>query len=310
MPMHVKRIELIVTNACTGRCKHCSNGDPAGLTRGHVQYDRLCGKIAALARSHSVQSLMCFGGEPLLFPDDTLAIYQEAAEAGIPRLQLITNGCFSNDDAVVAAVADRVAHSPVNDVLVSIDAFHQETLPLSRVRVFLEHAKKNGTCVRIHPAWLVSPAADNVYNQRTKEIIASLSDLALEENGGNVIFAAGRAITELSQYLAPVVFDPAFRCGDAPYTDPLDKCDTLSIEPDGSVAVCGFVIGNAYEQDLTEIADAFDPQSDPAMRAILTGGIEGLISYAAGRGVPCPDTACLTACGVCRALVKALRAKT
>lgn len=307
MALSVRRLEFVVTNACTGRCRHCSNGDPALLVPGHIEYARMRGQIASLAQAHGIESLMCFGGEPLLFPDETFAIYEEAAAAGIPCLQLITNGCFSGSDETVAAVADRVARSPVNDVLVSIDAFHQETLPLSRVRVFLEHASRGGARVRISPAWLVSPDDGNAYNEKTRAIIDSLADLGLETGRGNVIFAAGRAIASLGDYLEPVLFDPAFCCGDAPYTAPLDRCDCLSIEPDGSVSVCGFTIGNVYRESLADIAAAYDPHGDPAMRAVLTGGVSGLIEYAAQCGIPCPDTSGLTACGVCRALAKALQ---
>ena len=52
-------------------------------------------------------------------------------EGGIPVRQLITNGFFSRDGDRIKEAAGRLAQSGVNNLLLSVDAFHQETIPLA-----------------------------------------------------------------------------------------------------------------------------------------------------------------------------------
>ena len=88
---NLNKIEFVVTYACTGRCKHCSEGD-------HVD----CGEwidpgIAAdavrkIAAEYDIKTVMTFGGEPLLCADTVCEIMRTASELGIERRQVITNG--------------------------------------------------------------------------------------------------------------------------------------------------------------------------------------------------------------------------
>ena len=51
-------------------------------------------------------------------------------------------------------VVERLAACGVNDLLLSVDAFHQETIPLSLVKQFATEANKSGIPIRLQPAWL------------------------------------------------------------------------------------------------------------------------------------------------------------
>ena len=91
---NLSKLEFVVTDACTGRCKHCSEGD-------HVSCgERIDPQIAAdavrrIAAEYDIQTVMTFGGEPLLHVDAVCAIMTVAQELEIPRRQVITNGYFS-----------------------------------------------------------------------------------------------------------------------------------------------------------------------------------------------------------------------
>ena len=110
-----------------------------------------------------VKTVMAFGGEPLLYPDTVCAIHTAATELGIEKRQLITNGFFSKDEYVIKKVAEGVVSSGANDILLSVDAFHQETIPLDVVKVFAKEVKNFGVPIRLQPAWLVNPEHDNPY---------------------------------------------------------------------------------------------------------------------------------------------------
>ena len=244
---NLKKIEFVVTYACTGRCKHCSEGD-------HVS----CGKsidprIAAdavrkVAAEYELDTVMAFGGEPLLFPDTVCAIMSAAKEAGVARRQVITNGYFTRDTKIMGALARRLAECGVNDLLLSVDAFHQQTIPVEVVMQFARELNSCGVPVRLSPAWLVSPSHDNPYNKKTRELLALFEDMDIVVGEGNIVFPEGNALKYLSEYFEGSV-------PENPYVeDPLDvRC--LSFSPDG-----GVLGGNVYRQDIMDIIRDYAPQ--------------------------------------------------
>ena len=243
---NLNKIEFVVTYACTGRCKHCSEGD-------HVSCgERIDPQIAAdavrkIAAEYDIKTVMTFGGEPLLYPDAVYAIIKTAKELNIPRRQVITNGYFSKNTDKIREVAERLAACGVNDLLLSVDAFHQETIPLEVVNRFAAEAKACGIPIRLQPAWLVSTANDNPYNRKTREILDGFSDLELAVGEGNVIFPEGNALKYLAEYFTDEIYEN-------PYVeDPRDvRC--VSFEPNGNV-----LGGNMYQQDIMEIIKHYAP---------------------------------------------------
>jgi len=243
---NLNKIEFVVTYACTGRCKHCSEGDHTSCG------ERIDPQIAAdavqkIAAEYDIKTVMTFGGEPLLYTDAVYAIIKTATELNIPKRQVITNGYFSKNADRIREVAERLAACGVNDLLLSVDAFHQETIPLNVVRQFAAEAKACGIPIRLQPAWLVSATDDNPYNRKTQEILDSFADMDITANEGNIIFSEGNARKYLAEYFTdelpenPYVEDP---CG--------VRC--LSFEPNGDV-----LVGNVYRKDIMEFLRDYKP---------------------------------------------------
>ena len=243
---NLNKIEFVVTYACTGRCKHCSEGDHTFCG------ERIDPQIAAdavrkIGLEYDIKTVMTFGGEPLLYTDAVYEIMTAAKELSIPKRQVITNGYFAKNADQIREVAVRLAECGVNDLLLSVDAFHQETIPLETVRVFATEAKKNGIPIRLQPAWLVSARDDNPYNKKTREILDSFADMGISVNEGNVIFPEGNALKYLAEYFSD-------EHPDNPYLeDPRDmRC--VSFSPNGDV-----LGGNVYESDVIEIQKNYVP---------------------------------------------------
>ena len=241
------KIEFVVTNACTGRCKHCSQGDHTSCG------ERIDPKIAAdavrkIAAEYDVKTVMTFGGEPLLYADAVYAIIKTATELNIPKRQVITNGCFSKNSDKMREVAEHLVLCGVNDLLLSVDAFHQETIPLDVVRQFAETAKMCGIPIRLQPAWLRQAGDDNPYNRKTREILGSFKDMEIPVSEGNIIFPEGNAPRYLAEYFTDGL-------PENPYVeDPRDvRC--VSFSPSGDV-----LGGNVYERDIMEIIRDYAPQ--------------------------------------------------
>ncbi len=88
---NLNRIEFVVTYACTGRCKHCSEGDHSG-SGPYLGPETAARVVRDAAGRFPIASVMTFGGEPLLHPETVCAVHAAAAELGVPKRQLITNG--------------------------------------------------------------------------------------------------------------------------------------------------------------------------------------------------------------------------
>ena len=229
-----------MTYACTGRCKHCSEGDHSSCGE-RIDPEIAADAVRKISAEYDIKTVMTFGGEPLLYTDAVERIMTAAKELNIPRRQVITNGYFSKNVDKMAEVAERLAACGVNDLLLSVDAFHQETIPLDVVKQFAAEAKKCGIPIRLQPAWLRSVADDNPYNQKTREILGSFADMEIPANEGNIIFPEGNALRNLSEYFTDTL-------PENPYVeDPRDvRC--VSFSPNGDV------LGeNVYERDIMDI---------------------------------------------------------
>ena len=243
---NLNKIEFVVTNACTGRCKHCSEGDHAACS------EKIDPKVAAeavrkVSAEYDIKTVMAFGGEPLLHTDAVYSVMAVAKELDIPKRQVITNGYFSENVGKIRSVAEKLAECGVNDLLLSVDAFHQETIPLDVVKIFAEEVKRQGVPMRLSPAWLVSADDDNPYNRETKKILGGFRSLGIAVGDGNIVFPEGNALRYLSEYFVgelpknPYVEDPRdVRC--------------LSFSENGDV-----LGGNVYLKDIMEIIRDYVP---------------------------------------------------
>lgn len=250
MNKHLKnltRIEFVVTMACTGRCQHCSQGD-------HKSSENIDKALAAdavrkISEEYNITSVMTFGGEPLLCPETVCEIHKAAKEINIPQRQLITNGYFSRDSDKIKIVAKEIIESGVNEILLSVDAFHQETIPLEYVIEFAKAVKTADISFKVQPAWLISPKADNHYNNKTREILYVFNQMGIETGEGNVVFPSGNALKYLSEY-----FDLSNEI-----KNPYDE------DPSDVRAICfsanGDILGsNIYKQDIIEILSSYRPE--------------------------------------------------
>jgi hypothetical protein len=244
---NLRKTEFAVTMACTGKCRHCSEGDHEGFT-GHIDVDAAVKAIKKICAHYRIQTVMTFGGEPLLYPDIVCAIHKTASDLGVLKRQLITNGYFSNNPERIESVVRNLKDSGVNDLLLSVDAFHQEYIPLDPVYRFAKCAAEVGISIRLQPAWLVGPDDPNPYNNRTWEIIRKFDPLHISLNQGNVIFPAGNALKYLCAY-----FDEN-RTVKNPYEEDPEDIRTISFEPDGRV-----LNGNVYQTDILEIMERYQP---------------------------------------------------
>jgi MoaA/NifB/PqqE/SkfB family radical SAM enzyme len=304
----LNRIEFAITDACSGQCKHCSNGERSGS--GGVDAKAAVNAVRRLTERYAIESLMTFGGEPLLYADTVCKIHAATRDSGIPKRQLITNGFFSKDEIKIDEVAKALCISGVNDVLLSVDVFHQEFIPIEPVMQFAEALlRHNAPSLRVQPAWVVNEADDNPYNTETRRLLKLFTDKGIRVNEGNNVFPSGNALKHLADYFtSPKKVDLTVLCGSAPYTSRLDEISCFGINPNGDVNLCSITIGNIYTDDILKIVDNYDPYRNPLWRAVLDGGVAELLKYTESQGVKVDISDCRSACGVCRKVMIAMKA--
>ena len=242
----LEKIEFVVTNACTGRCKHCSEGTHENCAE-RIDPTFAAEAVRKIAREYDVKTVMAFGGEPLLHPDAVMAIMSAATEAGVPKRQVITNGFFTADEGKIRDMATALFTCGVNDLLLSVDAFHQETIPIGVVKRFAKALVEQGVPVRLQPAWLKSPTHENRYNEKTRELLSAFAELDIPVGDGNVVFPEGNARIFLSEYFTDDIQSN-------PYVeDPTDlRC--ISFSANGDV-----LDGNIYKRDVMDIIENYKP---------------------------------------------------
>jgi hypothetical protein len=244
---NLERIEFIVTMACTGRCIHCSEGSHERCG-GHIDGAAAAKAVAEVCGKYCIRSLMTFGGEPLLYPETVCMIHRAARAAGIPQRDIITNGFFSRNRNRIRETAEMLGESGVNRILLSVDAFHQETIPLEPVKFFADCAVAAGIRTELSPAWLVSRDDDNPYNRITRELIAEFAGSGTALAEGNVIFPSGNALKYLGEYFVDS------REYLNPYEDDPRDIRSLCFGPDGSV-----LNGNIGTSSVLGIMEAYTP---------------------------------------------------
>lgn len=97
-----------MTYECTGRCKHCSEGEHESFDE-RIDPQITSDAVRKIAAEYDIKTVMIFGGEPLLYTDALYAIMTAAKELNIPKRQVITNGYFSKNTEKICEVAAQLA---------------------------------------------------------------------------------------------------------------------------------------------------------------------------------------------------------
>ena len=310
--MNLKRLEFLITYRCTSNCIHCYNTGTEKSYPAHIDKNMAVDAIEEIGTKYILDSIMTFGGEPLLYPEIVSAIHEKAATFDIDKRQVITNGYWTKDKSRARKIAKLLASSGVNHVAISVDAFHQECIPLDMVRYSAEALLESGiTNIKWNPCWLVSSDAENRHNSKTRIILKELEDLSIPISQGNVVEPDGRAMSNLSEYFERKRSFPGISCQDMPYLNRLDDIQSICIEPNGDIPICkAFTIGNAKGSNTVGILESYDPYSIPEIKDILNKDVQGFVEGSKKMGIQLEEWGYYTICDLCCSVWKQLDAKS
>jgi hypothetical protein len=309
--LNIDRIEFIITYRCNSHCQHCYVRKDQRLSIPNaLKPEMAVDFMRQVTQEYTPQSVMTFGGEPLLYPETICAIHQAARDSGIRRREVITNGGWPREEAAFRRVALRLASSGINHVALSTDVFHQEYVPISilerNAKLLLEAGIPH---LSWNPCWVIDREHSNKWNQSTKEILKYVEYLPIPESEGNIMQPAGNALKRFSDFLPARTAIPKGSCEDVPYASRLDHIRCLSLEPNGDVEVCKeVVIGNTILDDIPARLRSYNPYSIPSLKAILEGGINRLGELARTKGIVPDPEGYYSICDMCVDLRRQLQA--
>ena len=308
MVMQLKGVDLLITFRCPSACKHCSY--KAGFHRtGFMHVGHVTTWLRAITDKHPLECVTIHGGEPFLYLDIIKHIVTESRLLGIPRTMLITNGYWAKDDQVTERKLQELKQAGLSGITVSVDAFHQEHVPLEPVIRALACSSLLGfDTVAVDSYFLGSEEDDNHYNAETKRILLELQGLEGVHFSKYRVRLEGRGAETLTSCLSIPHEIPSGRCpfpcwlgGD------LLNPEGIEIDYEGNVTLCpGLSIGNARNESLSDILDRYDAYGHPLISILSQKGPIGLYDLAMSKGYSGAHTF-VNECHMCYEMRKYLR---
>jgi len=301
--INVNRIEFVVTNKCSGKCKHCSA--KLSSKKESINAEIAIKVINDLCKNYSINSIMTFGGEPLLYAGTVCQIQKTAYENNVKNRELITNGYFSKNIDKIKDTAKKLYESNITKILLSIDTFHQESIPLEPVIQFGKALLEYGfNELKTHPAWVIDKEHDNMYNKKTKELLNTFVEMGIEPSNGNNIIPEGNALKYLREYFKkPTIEEIFLPCGSMPYTETLNEINTINVNPNGDIKKCSFLLGNVYEENILEIIKKYNPYENMYSKMLIEGGVKKLYDFILNQGIEIDIEECYSPCMLCKKII-------
>lgn len=306
--MQIKSVDFLITFRCPSACKHCSY--KAGFHRtGFMHVSHVTSWLRAIKDAHPLECVTIHGGEPFLYLDIVKHIVTEARFLGIPKTWVITNGYWAKDEHTTERKLQELKQAGLSGITVSVDAFHQEYIPLESVIRAIECSSLQGfDTVAVDSYFLGSEEDENHYNAETKRILLELQDLTGVHFSKYSARLEGRGAETLASFLRTQHEIPSGRCP-FPFWLGGDFLNPEGIEIDygGNVTLCpGLSIGNARNEPLSDILDRYDAYAHPLISILSQKGPIGLYDLAMRKGYSGAH-AFVDECHVCFEMRKFLR---
>ncbi len=245
------RLAFTLTWRCNLRCRHCLSGDtlsrPANVSSDldmpSAEMDKW---IDEAGRSGKIRTLSFTGGEPFLVYENLITAVARASRQGLSTT-VVTNAYWAS-----SLQRARAYLSPLEGLgvlKISTDQFHQEFVPLDRVRNAVQAAAELGLRVLIKFCYLDRETELAALERQLDGLIAPA------QINAEPVYKLGRAAHELEPH----------RFLNCDLDQPCVLADVPIVHPDGSVyACCGptftgpgpLFLGNLYRHSLMEILEA------------------------------------------------------
>ena len=303
--MYLQRLEFTLTTKCNSQCIHCQ-ADASPLRNDVMDVEDAHNYLTEAIAVSDIQSFMVFGGEPMLYPERAMAIFEMAHQLGIPRIEMITNGVWGRDMENAEKLAEKLKTAGLTKVNISVDAFHAQYIPIEYPRnAALALLKAGVEDVKWNVAVIKSINADNEYDKKTKQMLKKLEPVGIGASFVKIM-PVGRAEQNLRELfrreplIGPCEGEPII--GNA-----LKNPESICIEPTGQVNICwDLAIGNAREKPLSRIISEYDWQKNPIIKTLVEEGPTGLLKLPKAHDYKLQENHYINKCHLCTEIRKTL----
>jgi molybdenum cofactor biosynthesis enzyme MoaA len=303
--MNLQRLEFTLTTRCNSQCIYCQ-ADASPLRNEAMDVKDAHNYLTEAVAVSNLESFMLFGGEPMLYPDRAIAIFKKAYQLKIPRIDMLTNGIWGKDKEKAEILAKKLKTAGLNRLGISVDAFHQQYIPLEYPRNAAQASLRAGIeQVAWNVAVIESINGTNEYDKKTGQILRTLESVGIEAHIHKII-PVGRAIQNLRQYFQPTPLDGPCQ-SDPILENVLTDPESICIEPSGEVDICwNLAIGNAKEKPLSRIIGEYDWRKNPTVKILVEEGPMGLLKSTEKRLYRFQKDEYINKCHVCIEIRKTL----
>nr|MDO8099677.1 radical SAM protein [Candidatus Njordarchaeota archaeon] len=303
--LELKGIDLLPTFRCTSRCRHCSYRSSSELAGEMALAD--AERYVEEAASYSVEWIWLGGGEPFLCRKMLPSVARVAKETGVPDVYVVTNGYWARNPAKAFRELSLLKHAGITIFSLSIDAFHQEHVPLECLKNALFAGKEVGfKRIGVSGQFLGSVDLDTEFNRVTEGNLRLLEEEGYFEGvkvSREVLRLCGRATDSLTPYLPTKDEEELKDAKCDPRWLPIEnlgKPRAVEVDWQGNVTTCtGICIGNAKETSLSRVLDEYDYKEHPITRILEDEGPYGLLQLAKRSGYTPARRGYVDGCHMC-----------
>lgn len=273
IPLKPRMCGVLLTYWCNATCRNCYEncGPRWDVEMSAADVHSYLADLRQLGCTG--QGIHLTGGEPFRNYGLLVSSLEAAADVGLtPILEVETNAFWCTDDEEVIGRASELFAKGLDRFFVSCDVFHQEYIPIERVRRLVRIARdlkgEHGAFVRFDEYLHEPTGSEGRWSCRHQSTLVREALRGPERLGGR----AARALAPLLPCFPPERFRSK-RCDDM-----LISSAYVHIDPYGNVfpATCaGLVVGNAKTKSL---ADVFRRDLEgPVARTLVQEGPVGLL---------------------------------
>jgi len=278
--INLSEFEISLSYECNTNCALC-------YANASKKYDEVIDKKIAfdsinyVSRNYQLQTLGLLGGEPTLHYQLLLDIISEAKKNQIPNIMLFTNGEWGGNKINVERMCKDLKRVGLTEIIISVDYFHQKTIPIQYCINIAFMALSIGLRVRFSMCVFEDINSNNEFDSTNRSIFQIIkTNLNLPINIQKMRFF-GRAnnLSSFSRklYSANDVNHP---CREKEFFGSLNKPKGFLIDNFGYIQICdGISIGNIYKKSLQEILNDYSSEKNPIINLLWEYGPLGLAKY-------------------------------
>jgi MoaA/NifB/PqqE/SkfB family radical SAM enzyme len=139
--MKPKVLGLFLTYRCPSLCRICCVN--AGPSRKEIMKVEDALLYVRQAASVGVNTISLTGGEPFLCYENMLKVCHYASQLGL-EVNVLTNCSWATNESTTMRKLEKLKRSGLSKITINADNFHQEYVPLERVKLCFKTSRKIG----------------------------------------------------------------------------------------------------------------------------------------------------------------------